>query len=149
MRFYGSPLFNHIAEYLSQTKTDERVYLYVPYIKTKILGELIDEIDANITIITTWHINDLIYGSSELELYEFTKKRKINLYINKKIHLKVYSINLESAIVSSGNISQNGLMPNGNYEAGVYVDKISTSSLEPDIVTFCSNGLLYDTGGSR
>ena len=51
----------------------------------------------------------------------------MTLYIHNKIHLKVYSVNMESAIVASGNISRNGLMEGGNYEAGVLVDKLEIS----------------------
>jgi hypothetical protein len=122
-----SPLFNEILAHLTQVKDNDQIFLYVPYIKTRILENLIDRIQNQITIITTWHINDLITGSSELELYSFCKKNNIVLYIHDKIHLKVYSINLESAIISSGNISHNGLMEGGNYEAGVLVNKLEIS----------------------
>ena len=126
MEFIQSPIFVKIKAYFNQ-KSDEQIFLYVPYIKTKVLEKLLEGIDNQITIITTWHINDLISGSSELELYRFCKKENITLYIHNKIHLKVYSINLESAIVTSGNISHNGLMEGGNYEAGVLVDKLEIS----------------------
>ena len=122
-KFIGSPLIDHIQKYFHENKS-EIIYLYVPYIKTRILKKLLEGISNQITIITTWKINDLISGSSELELYQFCKENNITLYIHKKIHLKVYSVNMESAIVASGNISQNGLMEGGNYEAGVLVDKL-------------------------
>ena len=121
-----SSLFGKIYDYLLKDN-DKQIFLYVPYIKTKILEKLLVGIQNQITIITTWHINDLISGSSELELYQFCKENNITLYIHNKIHLKVYSVNLESAIVASGNISHNGLMEGGNYEAGVLVDKLEIS----------------------
>jgi len=121
-----SPLFKKIREHLIQAKKDDQIFLYVPYIKTKILSKLIEDIQNKITIITTWHPNDLLAGSSELELYTFCKENNITLYINNKIHLKVYSINLESGIIASGNISHNGLMPHGNYEVGAFLEKFSS-----------------------
>ena len=120
-----SPLFEKIKDYLEKIGLDNQIFLYVPYIKTKILEKLISEIGKKITIITSWHPNDLLTGSSELEIYNFCKENDITLYVNNKIHLKVYSNNLESAIISSGNISQNGLMPNGNYEIASLIEKIS------------------------
>ncbi len=120
-----SPLFDEIKAYLLRAKEDDQILLFVPYIKTKILEKLLDGIGNKITIVTTWHINDLIGKSSELELYEFCKKREIFLYINNKIHLKVYSVNLDTAIVTSGNISNNGLMPDMNFEAGILSGKFS------------------------
>jgi len=121
-----SPLFEKIREYLKSAKKEEQICLYVPYIKTKILSKLVENLDNKIIIITTWHPNDLLTGSSELQLYSFCKENKITLYINNKIHLKVYSVNLESAIIASGNISHNGLMPDGNYEVGTFLEKFSS-----------------------
>ena len=120
-----SPLFNEIQNYLIRAKQEDQIFIYVPYIKTNILEKLLDGIENKTTIITTWHMNDLVRGSSELELYDFCKSQGISLYISKNIHLKVYSVNLDTAIVASGNISKNGLMPNGNFEAGILSGKFS------------------------
>jgi len=120
-----SPLFNEIQNYLIRAKQEDQIFIYVPYIKTNILEKLLDGIENKTTIITTWHMNDLVRGSSELELYGFCKSQGISLYISKNIHLKVYSVNLDTAIVASGNISKNGLMPNGNFEAGILSGKFS------------------------
>lgn len=118
-----SPLFDKIKSYLEKFKKNEQIFLYTPYIQTKIFAQLVKNIPNKIIIITSWKPNDLLSGSSELELYPFCKENKITLYVNDKIHLKVYSVNLESAIITSGNISNRGLMPGGNYECGVLVDK--------------------------
>jgi len=120
-----SPLFNRIRSYLTNAKKDEEIFIFVPYIKTKILDELLEGIENKITVITTWHINDLIRGSSELELYDFCKKRGIYLYINLDIHLKVYSVNLNTGIIASGNISDRGLMKEDKFEAGIISGKFS------------------------
>ena len=120
-----SPLFNEIQNYLIRAKQEDQIFIYVPYIKTNILEKLLGGIGNKITVITTWHMNDLVRGSSELELYDFCKSQGIFLYISKNIHLKVYSVNLDTAIVASGNISKNGLMPNGNFEAGILSGKFS------------------------
>jgi len=120
-----SPLFDEIREYLLRVKDDEQVFIFVPYIKTKILEKLLETIQNKITVITTWHINDIISGSSELELYDFCKKRGIFLYINQNIHLKVYSVNLTTGIIASGNISTRGLMKENRFEAGIISGKFS------------------------
>jgi len=121
-----SPLFEKIREYLIKAKEDDHIFLYVPYIKTKILEKLVEKLDSKIIIVTTWSPNNLLIGSSELELYSFCKENKITLYIHNKIHLKVYSVNLESAIIASGNISHNGLMSDGNYEVGAFLEILSS-----------------------
>jgi hypothetical protein len=120
-----SPLFNEIHGYLSRVKDNEQIFIFVPYIKTKILEELLEGIQNPITVITTWHINDLINGSSELELYEFCKHKGIFLYINQNIHLKVYSVNLTTGVIASGNVSTRGLMKDDRFEAGIISGKFS------------------------
>ena len=120
-----SPLFEEIRNYLKTADPEKQIFLYVPYIKTKTLSKLVDGI-KNVTIITTWHMRDLVFGSSEVELYQFCKDHNYTLYVNNKIHLKVYSIALDSAIVATGNISVGGL-EGGNDECGILVKELSAS----------------------
>ena len=120
-----SPLFEEIRNYLKTADPEKQIFLYVPYIKTKTLSKLVDGI-KNVTIITTWHMRDLVLGSSEVELYTFCKEHNYTLYVNNKIHLKVYSIALDSAIVATGNISVGGL-EGGNHECGILVKELSDS----------------------
>ena len=119
--FIPSPLMESIRKYFQEDES-KKIYIFAPYIKTKILEKLLEEIPNEVTIITTWDTNDLISGSSDIELYHWCKNNGNHLYIHDHIHLKVYSINFESAIVGSGNVSKNGLMHDGNYEAAVFVE---------------------------
>ena len=123
-----SPLFEEIRNYLKTADENQQIFLYVPYIKTKVLSKLVKDLENKITIITTWHMNDLLspLGSSELELYPFCKENDIALYINNKIHLKVYSVALESVIVATGNISNRGL-EGGHEECAVLVNELSNT----------------------
>ncbi len=128
--FIPSPLFESIRNYLITVKRNEQIFLFVPYIKTKILEQLIEGIQNEVIIITNWDEKNLLSGSSELELYPFCKQNNITLYSHDKIHLKVYSINLDSAIIGSGNISERGLNPDkkyiGNYEIATIVKELSS-----------------------
>ena len=136
-----SPLFEEIRNYLKTADPEKQIFLYVPYIKIKTLSKLVDGI-KNVTIITTWHTRDLVLGSSEVELYQFCKEHNYTLYVNNKIHLKVYSIALDSVIVASGNISQGGL-EGGNYECGVLVKDLSVSD-RTFLEEIKSNAILID-----
>lgn len=126
-RIYGSPLFQTLRKYLLESSQGKKItYIFVPFIKTIILKQLLEGITNKIIIITTWNTQDLLSGSSELELYPFCKKHNITLYINNQIHLKVYSSSLDNMIVSSANVSERGLLPEGNLECATFVDKISS-----------------------
>jgi len=99
--------------------------LYVPYIKTAILEKLLKDVTAKVIIITTWKTEDLLSGSSELKLYPFCKSNRITLYINNSIHLKIYSGDFDDMILSTSNISERGLMPDGNYECATLITKLT------------------------
>ncbi|MBT3761272.1 MAG: hypothetical protein HOF89_01625 [Candidatus Nitrosopelagicus sp.] len=121
------PLLEKIRNYLLKADSTKEIFLFAPYIKAKTLSKLVDGLD-NITIVTTWHIRDLVgpRTSSDLDVYPLCKKNNYKLYVNNGIHLKVYSVGLESAIVTSGNISHGGL-EGGNEECGAFVDELSMS----------------------
>jgi hypothetical protein len=124
--FYHSPLLDSIRDYFLKSNLEKNtIFIFVPYIKTEILEKIIPEKRSKVVIMTTWDTNDLLSGSSELELYPYCKKNGFALYINNKIHLKVYSIGLKNMILGSGNVSRNGLLSNGNYECAALMKEIS------------------------
>lgn len=124
-KLYHSPLFEYIREYFLESDPNETIFLFAPYIKTKVLKKLLDNISNKIIIITTWRPKDIQFGSSEVELYPFCKERNITLYVSDNMHLKVYSKGLNSAILATGNVSHRGLLPGGNYEAGTMIERLT------------------------
>ncbi len=118
---------NTLKKYLDKCASDQTVFLFVPYIKTTILTELIQDVKGSVIIVTTWEPADILSGSSDLKLYPFCREREIPLYISKGLHLKVYSIDLTSCLLATGNISRSGLLPDGNHEAAVTVDSLTVN----------------------
>ena len=121
-RFYCSPLFEHLRKYLLNASTHETIFLFVPYVQAGVLAKLLDNIGNKVVLVTTWEPTDLLSGSSDLAVYPYCRERGIALYVSEMLHLKVYSVGLDSAIVATGNISRRGLMPEGNYEAAADVE---------------------------
>ncbi|MDA7959891.1 MAG: hypothetical protein MPJ08_04075 [Nitrosopumilus sp.] len=125
---YQSPLFGKIREYFEgRDGFGDTVFVYAPYIQTAVLEDLLRDIRDRIVVVTTWEPRDIISGSSELSLYPFCREHGISLYVASGMHLKVYSYGLRSAILATGNVSRRGLMPGGNYEAGVLVEELSAA----------------------
>ena len=124
-RLYRSPLFEHIREYLLDTPACETIFLFVPYIRAKVLAGLLDNISNRTVIVTTWEPADLLSGASDLAAYPYCRERGIALYVSEMMHLKAYSAGLNSAIIATGNVSRRGLMPGGNYEAAVAVEHLT------------------------
>lgn len=124
-RLYRSPLFEHIREYLKKGHENDTIFLFVPYVKTRVLEKLLDGIKNRTVLVTTWRPRDIQFGSSELSLYPFCQERGIALYVSENMHLKVYSVGLYSVILATGNVSQSGLLPGGNYEAGTMITPLT------------------------
>lgn len=122
---YHSPLFEHVKEYLGSCDQDQTIFLFVPFIKMAVLKLLTDGIKNRIVIVTTWTPADILFGSSDLELYPFCREQKIALYVSESLHLKVYSADLKSAILATGNISRRGLLPSGNHEAATLIEHLT------------------------
>lgn len=125
VRLNHSPLFGYIREYLLNSRKSETIFLFVPYVKTKVLEKLLDGIKNRAVLVTTWKPRDIQFGSSEISLYPFCQERGIALYVSENMHLKVYSVGLSSAILATGNVSQMGLLPGGNYEAGTMIEPLT------------------------
>ena len=124
-----SPLFDHIREYLYKNDSgNDTTYIIVPYIKTAVMESLLDGIQNDVVIVTTWKPEDLVSGSSELDLYDFCQRFGYTLYINQNIHLKVYSIGLNDAILATCNVSHRGMF-GGNHEAAVLVKLAANNRL--------------------
>lgn len=122
-----SPLFQSLRNYILDVNSEGKdLFIIVPYIKTEVLKNLLEGVTARTIIITTWKTEDLLTGSSELRLYPFCKSHNITLYVNNSIHLKVYSRSFDDMVVATANISEKGLMPDGNYECAVFVARLSS-----------------------
>ena len=125
IKLYHSPLFEHIRKYLLGAPPHETVFLFVPYIRADLLAKLLDDIENHVVIVTTWEPADLLSGASDLAVYPYCQERRIALYVSEMMHLKVYSVGLNSAIVATGNVSWRGLMPEGNYEAAAEAEHLT------------------------
>jgi len=124
----ASPLFGPIRNYLLENgKEQDRVFLIVPYIQKDALERLLKGIVSKIVIVTTWRQEDFLSGSSDLGIYPFCYENGITLYINNRIHLKVYSVNFGNLILATANISEAGLgiSTNRQLECATRIEKIS------------------------
>lgn len=92
------------------------------------MENLLEGTQNNVVIVTTWKPEDLMNGASELDLYNFCQSNGHTLYINQNLHLKVYSVGLNKAILSTCNISRRG-MYGANHEAAVLLKLTAANRL--------------------
>ena len=109
-RMLQNPLFDKIRNYLEEASgTRKIVYVIAPYVKASVLERLLENVDARIVVITSWKAEDLAHGASDVEVYQVCERFGARLYVNNTIHLKVYSIDFDDAILSTANVSRRGL----------------------------------------
>ena len=124
-----SPLFDHIREYLLVGDSGKNTtFLFVPYVQADVAGRLLEGIRNRVVVVTTWNPQDIRSGSSDLDLYQLCRGRGYALYVSQNLHLKVYSVGLEGAVLATGNVSHAGLMPGGNHEAAIPVGRLTPAN---------------------
>jgi hypothetical protein len=122
----GIDLYSKTTDYIEKS---ESLYIFSAYIKLNSLKGLIDFSDNIKAVIVRWEPNDIIQGSSDLEIYPFLKEKGIALYRNPRLHLKAYIDNYRKCFLTTANISSRALnMPphnNYNYEIGTIVENLT------------------------
>ncbi|TFV94497.1 hypothetical protein E4S40_10780 [Algoriphagus kandeliae] len=128
MKIYknGLDLSKKIIEFLNRS---QRIYIFSPYIRIEALVELIKEKNNVNAVFVRWEPNDLIRGSSDLEIYPFLKEKGISLFRNRRLHLKAYIDEYKRCFLTTANISSRALnIPHHdlyNYEIGTIVENLN------------------------
>ena len=124
----GNP-FNKIKSLLCTSH--DSIVIFSPYISLAGIKALDIDLNKKVTLITTWKINDIINGASDISLYPYCKERDFKLHINNSIHLKIYLVDWKAAIFGSSNLSMNGLglKEESNYELNMFKQAINTDTL--------------------
>jgi hypothetical protein len=121
--------FQDICDFISSA--DREVLIFSPYIKTEVLDSLLKKSSVKISIVTTWKLRDIQLGISDIELYQYCKKKGIFLYLHPRIHLKAFVNDYSHCVFGSANISNKGfaLVADHNYELNAKVETIDTDSV--------------------
>jgi len=125
-------------------KCKDEIIIISAYIKNQGLLWLKNFVnkDTRVTVICRWSENDLLQGSSDLEIYEFCKENNWNFKILNNLHAKVICLDRKKLFIGSQNLTSRGLslFNSFNEEIGVLtnvtneeldvMDKIDNNSIE-------------------
>lgn len=106
-------IYSGICDFLESAHSE--IIIFSPYINPSVLKNILPNTNVNISIITTWKLSDLWFGSSSLETFTYANGNSIKLFINNRIHLKACLVDWKKCISGSANITQNGLGLSSNY----------------------------------
>lgn len=120
--------YSEISDFLEGA--DDEIIIFSPYINPNVLNKILPDIKARISVVTTWKLRDIWFGSSSLETFTYTNNNSIKLFINNRIHLKVYMVDWERCVSGSANLTERGvgLASNYNYELNSKHDYIDSET---------------------
>lgn len=105
---------------------NKALLLIAPFIKLEALKKFLSSVTNadKLKVIVKWSPKDIVSGTSDLGIYPFLKSKNIPLYINQKIHLKLFIFDANNAFHTSANITSRGLgyAKNANVEIGCMVE---------------------------
>ncbi|MDS0223456.1 phospholipase D family protein [Haloarcula sp. S1AR25-5A] len=99
---------DQIEEYFSSESGDIR-YIFSPFIQRDTIARVLPEKSVDTIVITRWQRDDLRSGVSDPDVYKFCEEHGYVLKINPYLHAKVYSWDLNKAIVGSANLTDAGM----------------------------------------
>jgi hypothetical protein len=107
---------------------DRLIWVVAPFIKLEALKRLLEGAppSAGFKLVCRWQPSDLVAGVSDLEVYSYLKDRGWDLFVNQRIHLKLYVFESNVALATSGNLTMSGLgyadAHRANVEVGTTVE---------------------------
>jgi len=122
MEILKTPWKEKFLDLVSETK--KSIKITSPFVKTNICEEMLNNIKngVNIDLITSYKILNIYSGSLDLDGLESILNQNGIIRNYSKLHSKIYLFDNSKAIVTSGNLTNGGLV--NNFEYGVYFDDI-------------------------
>jgi hypothetical protein len=106
---FWSPIYSAITQKIEGGV--DLSYIIAPYIKLGPLKKLIESCTntENLSVISSWKEQNIVSGSTDIDIYPYLNELRIPLYSHKKIHLKLFVFKDKTVFHTSGNVSQRGL----------------------------------------
>lgn len=102
--FSEPSLADQVTRYFSSESGDIR-YIISPFIQRETIERVLPNDGSDTIIITRWRREDLASGVSDPHVFEFCEAHGYTLKCNSRLHAKVYSWDLEIALVGSANLT--------------------------------------------
>jgi phosphatidylserine/phosphatidylglycerophosphate/cardiolipin synthase-like enzyme len=126
MKILKTPWKNEFLDLVS--KSEKSIKITSPFVKENICNELLEakKSGTSLNLITSFKLTNIYLGSLDILALENIIKNKGVVRNFSKLHSKIYLFDDKEAIITSGNLTNGGLMD--NYEYGVYTDDNSIVS---------------------
>lgn len=90
---------------------DHLFWIVAPFVKLEALQRLFESTKPaqGLKLICRWRPGDLVAGVSDLEVFGYLKAKGCELYVNPRIHMKLYVFESNVAVSTSANLTLRGL----------------------------------------
>ena len=120
---------------------DQPLFVFSPFITTSYAKDLLEH-QEEVHIITSWRKDHLIAGVSDLELYNLVKQRpKWRLYINDRLHAKVYCRNFSTMLMGSANLTKRGMQDTEKSNHEVMMKTVCDANSKHHMLSILQNSL--------
>lgn len=103
------------------------IYLCAPFIKEKIAREILNckKTSVRLNVITASNISNYVSGASDISALKLLVENSAVIYNFQNLHAKIYLFDVDTAIVTSANLTPNAMY--NNFEYGLMIkDDLST-----------------------
>ncbi len=138
MKILTTPWKNDFLELVSEAK--HSIKITSPFVKENICRQLVEakQPDSKFELITSFKLANIYSGSLDLSALDLILLNKGVVKNYSKLHSKVYLFDDTKAIITSGNLTNGGLI--GNYEYGILLDdKEIVSNISSDFKTLSND----------
>ena len=129
---HWSRLEEHLRTFILDEPRKPLIIL-APFITTDYLSDLLSE-HQEVHIVTSWRKDHLLSGVSNLALYDEVRKRDgWTLYINDRLHAKVYCKNFETVMIGSANLTRTAMSDGVDSNIELLVNESCDVEMEHEI----------------
>lgn len=111
-------------------KSEKEVLLCAPYIKTQIVKKILLNKNDNVClqVITSANFANFVNGSLDLDAIKILLSEGVKVLNFQNLHAKIYLFDNEKALITSANLTDNGLY--NNYEYGVLIHEDEKTAID-------------------
>lgn len=135
MTIYSSNFSQEVIGNL--TSCENSLIILSAFVKIDALKTLAKYIDCNnVTVIARWQKCDILFGASDLEVYELCKANGWRFGICNRLHAKVFLFDNKEILLGSANLTRKGLglIDNSNIEFGTRLNASEADILKINTV---------------
>ena len=123
---------------------NEPLFVFSPFITTSYAKELLQH-QGEVHIVTSWRKDHLLAGVSDLELYNLVKQHpNWHLYINDRLHAKVYCRNFSTLLMGSANLTRWGMQDTEKSNHEIMVKTACDAESKQSMLSILQNSLVMN-----